>query len=107
MHPVYTEQILTRVPAFASFATAAAAHHERLDGRGYPNGIAGSEITPYTRVLAVADVYEALTADRPYRAGMSTEDALSIMRRDAGSHLCGDTLQALEEGLAREVPIAA
>ncbi len=52
-HPVFTEQILSRVPAFAPLAAAAAAHHERLDGRGYPYGLRGSELTPYSRVLAV------------------------------------------------------
>jgi HD-GYP domain-containing protein (c-di-GMP phosphodiesterase class II) len=106
-HPVFTEQILARVPAFAPLAAAAAAHHERIDGRGYPYGLQGRELTPYIRVLAVSDVFEALTADRPYRAGMSVEQALEIMRRDVGSHLCGETIDALEHGLRAALPLAA
>ena len=69
LHPVFTQQILSRVPAFARLAGSSAAHHERLNGSGYPNGLAAGQLTPYARVLAVADVYEALTADRPYRDG--------------------------------------
>jgi HD-GYP domain-containing protein (c-di-GMP phosphodiesterase class II) len=106
-HPVFTEQILARVPAFAPLAAAAAAHHERIDGRGYPHGLQGRELTPYVRVLAVSDVFEALTADRPYRAGMSVDAALESMRRDAGSHLCGETIDALERGLRLALPLAA
>jgi HD-GYP domain-containing protein (c-di-GMP phosphodiesterase class II) len=107
MHPVYTEQILARVPAFAPFATAAAAHHERIDGRGYPYALAGSSLTPYSRVLAVSDVFEALTADRPYRGGLPVDEALAIMRREAGTHLCGETLDALERSLAVPLELAA
>jgi HD-GYP domain-containing protein (c-di-GMP phosphodiesterase class II) len=106
-HPVFTEQILARVPAFAPLATAAAAHHERIDGRGYPYGLKGRELTPYSRVLAVADVFEALTADRPYRDGMAVDEALEIMRREAGSHLCSETLDALERGQRVALPLAA
>jgi HD-GYP domain-containing protein (c-di-GMP phosphodiesterase class II) len=101
LHPVYTQQILSRVPAFARLADSSAAHHERLNGSGYPNGLAAGQLTPYARVLAVADVYEALTADRPYRDGMPIEQALEIMHRDAGKHLCAETLGALERSLGR------
>ena len=58
-------------------------------------------------MLAVSDVFEALTADRPYRDGMPVDEALAIMRRDAGSHLCGETLDALERGLQVALPLAA
>jgi HD-GYP domain-containing protein (c-di-GMP phosphodiesterase class II) len=106
-HPVYTEQILARVPGFAPLAAAAAAHHERLNGSGYPNGLQAAELTPYTRALAVADVFEALTADRPYRDGMPIDRALEIMRREAGTALCPETLDALERGLAASFTRAA
>jgi HD-GYP domain-containing protein (c-di-GMP phosphodiesterase class II) len=106
-HPVFTEQILSRVPAFAPLAADSSAHHERLDGSGYPNGLRGNELTPYTRVLAVADVFEALTADRPYREGMPIDQALEIMWRDAGRALCAETLRALERGLGVALPLAA
>ncbi len=106
-HPVFTEQILSRVPAFAPLAASSSAHHERIDGGGYPNGLAGGQLTPYSRVLAVADVFEALTADRPYRDGMAADQALEIMRRDAGSHLCAETLSALERSLGAQGRLAA
>jgi HD-GYP domain-containing protein (c-di-GMP phosphodiesterase class II) len=106
-HPVYTEQILSRVPAFASLAAASAAHHERIDGHGYPHGLGGSDLTPYSRVLAVADVFDALIADRPYRSGMPVEQALGIMRSDAGEHLDNETLRALESTIDAVILVAA
>jgi putative two-component system response regulator len=59
-------------------------HHERLDGRGYPDGLKGAAISVALRCLSVADVYDALTSDRSYRKAMSADDALSLMRREAG-----------------------
>lgn len=58
-------------------------HHERTDGRGYPDGLTGKEIPHLVRVLSVADVYDALSSDRPYRAGMSHELCLEVLRKDA------------------------
>ena len=75
-----------RVPASRRFADDAAAHHERLDGRGYHRGVRAGALSPRgARVLAVADVFEALTADRPYRGPMAPDEALAIMRRDVGA----------------------
>jgi PAS domain S-box-containing protein len=68
-------------------------HHERLDGSGYPNGI--REIIPEARVIAVADIYDALTSPRPYRAGMSSGDALKLMHEEEGDRLDGDALARL------------
>ena len=70
LHPSYTESILAGIPAFAGFAAVAAAHHERLDGRGYHRGVPAGDLPVSARALAVADVFEALTADRPYRSPM-------------------------------------
>ena len=84
-HPRWTWEILERVSAFSGFAREAAQHHERLDGRGYPWKMEGPQLGLLSRVLAVADVYEALTADRPYRAGLDVPDVLDIMRRDRGT----------------------
>jgi HD-GYP domain-containing protein (c-di-GMP phosphodiesterase class II) len=82
-HPVVTHQILERVPGFRPLAPVAAAHHERLDGSGYPQGLTAEELTMPMRLLAVADVYEALTSERPYRAAMRSEQALQIIRDDS------------------------
>src|SRR3954454_7248836 len=61
------------------------AHHERPDGRGYPHGLAGDEIPLEARILAVADAYEAMTADRPYRAGLGHEAARAELRACSGT----------------------
>jgi putative nucleotidyltransferase with HDIG domain len=95
-HPTVSLQILKRVPALDSIAGTAAAHHERLDGSGYPFGIDASEMDVHARILAVADVAEALSADRPYRDSLPTEKVLDIMRRDAGAKLDGVAFTALE-----------
>jgi HD-GYP domain-containing protein (c-di-GMP phosphodiesterase class II) len=60
-------------------------HHERVDGRGYPDGLSGDEIPLEARILFVADAFEAMTSDRPYRSGMSAEDALAELELCAGS----------------------
>lgn len=94
-HPELTLRILEPVPAFAAVAELAACHHERLDGRGYFRGLTEPELTMGARIVAVADVYEALTADRPYRTAMPTEVALGVLRSEAGEHLAGDVVEAL------------
>lgn len=91
-HPRWTWQILEHVPAFQHFATSAAHHHERLDGGGYPWGVNSHRLDFMARTLAIADVYEALTADRPYRLGMSVEKVLGIMCPDRGTAFDGDLL---------------
>jgi HD-GYP domain-containing protein (c-di-GMP phosphodiesterase class II) len=94
-HPVVTRRILERVPGFGALAPVAAAHHERLDGSGYPEGLAGEELTMPMRLLAVADVYEALTSERPYRAAMNSEEAMAIIRVQAPHNLDQDAAMAL------------
>lgn len=84
-HPKYTLSILSRVGAFGAFAWTAALHHEKLDGSGYPWGLGARQLDRSARVLAVVDVYEALTSDRPYRAGMTREKTLGILRGDAAA----------------------
>ncbi len=100
-HPLHTWEILDRVSAFRGFSRMAASHHERLDGSGYPWGLSADQMDMPSRILGVADVYEALTADRPYRAGMSRGKALDIMNRDAGTKLCATAIAALA-GMAGE-----
>jgi len=84
-HPAWTWEILERVPAFHRFALPASLHHERLDGLGYPWGIAADGLDLSARILCVADVYEALTAERPYRGAMDPNRALGIMDKDIGT----------------------
>ncbi len=94
-HPLYTWDILSRISAFASFARQAATHHEKLDGSGYPWRLRGDELDAASRSLVVADIYEALTANRPYRAGMSPDAALGILTRERGSKLDATAIDAL------------
>lgn len=84
-HPSWTLEILQHVGAFRHFSADAAQHHERLDGRGYPWRVPGEQLSFMARVLAVADVYEALTANRPYREGLPVAKVVDIMSRDRGS----------------------
>jgi putative nucleotidyltransferase with HDIG domain len=99
-HPRHTARILGRVPVLSAVAATAAAHHERLDGSGYPDGLRGEVLDRPTRILAVADVFEALSADRPYRPALSRAEALAVVQQQAGTRLCADTAAALGGVLA-------
>jgi HD-GYP domain-containing protein (c-di-GMP phosphodiesterase class II) len=99
-HPLVTQRILERVPGFSDLAPVASAHHERLDGSGYPRGLAARELTIPMRVLAVADVYEALTAERPYRPAWSSARALEIISLDVPQRLDQHAFAALKENVA-------
>ena len=91
-----TEQILGRVTGFDGLAAIASAHHERLDGHGYPRGLGAQDLTMPMRVLAVADVYEALISERPYRAAYTSEVALELMGADVPARLDADAFGALK-----------
>jgi HD-GYP domain-containing protein (c-di-GMP phosphodiesterase class II) len=75
-------------------------HHEHWDGSGYPDGLAGEEIPLGARIILVADAFEAITADRPYRAAQSVEAALAELRANAGGQFDPDVVEALERHLA-------
>ena len=85
----------TASPCLRPIVDTAANHHERLDGKGYHRGLAAFDLTRPARILAAADVYEALTADRPYREAMPAEKALSILREMRGSALCPAAVDAI------------
>ena len=100
-HPAASETILSRVTAFADIAPVAGAHHERLDGKGYPRGLKGNDICLEARILTVADVFDALTAERPYRGPMPIAKALAILDEEAGIAFDPSCIAALKSGLAR------
>jgi len=100
-HARLSEDILSRIGAFADLAVVAGAHHERLDGKGYPNGKTADELDLDTRILSTADVFDALTADRPYRKAMPVSKALSILWEGAGASHDPTCIAALERALAR------
>jgi HD-GYP domain-containing protein (c-di-GMP phosphodiesterase class II) len=99
-HALLTEHILGRVPGFDGLATLASAHHERLDGHGYPRGLGAEELTMPMRVLAVADVYEALISERPYRPAHTPRAALDLMAADVPERLDPDAFAALKSLVA-------
>lgn len=100
-HPVYSEQILANIRVFARLAPVAGGHHERLDGKGYPNGLKGDEISMETRIVTVADIFDALTAERPYRKAMPVAKALSIMAGEVGTAIDPDCFVALQEAVSK------
>jgi HD-GYP domain-containing protein (c-di-GMP phosphodiesterase class II) len=93
-HPAYTHSILARVPAFRDFAADAANHHEWMDGTGYGLGLTGDKLSMTARVLAVADVVDALSADRPYRKGLAPDDVRGIITKESGTHFDGACVEA-------------
>jgi putative nucleotidyltransferase with HDIG domain len=86
-HPLIGAQIVAPFEFFATGAIIIRHHHERMDGTGYPDGLAGEAIPLGARIVAVADVYDALTSDRPYRSAMSAEAALAHLLGQAGRGL--------------------
>lgn len=101
LHPAFSETILSRIEAFRDLAPVASAHHERLDGKGYPRGLKGHEIRIETRVLTTADIFDALTAERPYRAAMPISKALTIMAEMIGTQIDADCFAALTRAMSR------
>ncbi len=95
-HASHTQAILGRIKVLADIAPIAAAHHERLDGTGYPLRLDDAQITRETRIITVCDFYDALTSDRPYRAAMSHDEALAIMTAEEGKAIDPECLAALQ-----------
>jgi putative nucleotidyltransferase with HDIG domain len=85
-HPGLGAEILAPIGAFTAAIPIVRSHHEKLDGTGYPDGLAGDDIPYLARVLAVADVFDALVSDRPYRAGLEVSNAVMIIHNGVGTH---------------------
>lgn len=105
-HPVYgleflRENGLLELEVLRDSWTALSQHHERLDGRGYPNGLSGDQISLVGRIVAVADVFDAITSHRPYQPARSAEEALAILRGLAGIEFDGECVEALVRARAR------
>lgn len=87
-HPEQGENILLQIEpadAMAPYLDGVRSHHERYDGGGYPDGLKGKDIPLFGRIIAVADAYDAMTSDRPYRSGMKSADALNILEAGKGT----------------------
>ena len=94
-HPEIGLSIIGRVGRFKRELLAVLYHHERMDGSGYPQGLAGEAIPIEARIVAVADTYDVLTSDRHYRKACDPRDGRRVVRQEAGSHLDPTVVEAL------------
>ncbi len=101
-HPSIGGRILEPISAFADIMPIVTDHHERWDGKGYPNGLAGEEIHINARILAVADTYDAMTSDRPYRKGRDTEAAVEEIWSQAGTQFDPRVVEAFLVAMGRD-----
>lgn len=101
MHAQYTEEILSRMAAFSELARVAGAHHERLDGGGYPRGLTAKDICSETRIITTADIFDAITAVRPYRGAIPIPEALAMMEKTVGTALDPVCFAALKMAISR------
>ncbi len=97
-HPEIGESIIKPVRSLQHLCDLVRHHHEKLDGSGYPDGLKGEEISPLVRILSVADIYDALTTERPYRPKKSKQEAINILR-SMKEHIDQDIVDILLEGL--------
>lgn len=99
-HPEMGLDILRRMGKFEKEAEVVLSHHERMDGSGYPRQLQGEEIPLGARILAVADTYDVLVSDRPYRRARTRTEAIAILDEEAGGHLWAPAVIALQQMLA-------
>jgi putative nucleotidyltransferase with HDIG domain len=100
-HAALTEAILSRIHAFSELARIAGAHHERLDGGGYPRGLKAPDIAMETRIITTADIFDAITAERPYRGAIPIPQALEMMEKTVGTALDPQCFDALKRAIAQ------
>lgn len=96
-HPAEGEKILSAYTEFANILPFIRSHHERFDGKGYPDGLDGKNIPIGARIMAVADSFDAMVSNRAYRQGLSLDVALDELRRNSGTQFDGDVVAALEK----------
>ncbi len=101
-HPLIGASIIQTIPSITDILPVVSSHHERMDGRGYPQGLIGQAIPLMARMTSVADTYDALTSDRPYRKGMEHGKALDIIGKASGSQLCPDTVRLFFDWCSHE-----
>jgi putative nucleotidyltransferase with HDIG domain len=96
-HVILGARILEPLPAYAAILPIVKQHHENFDGSGYTEGLAGNDICLYARILALADRFEALTSDRPYRKALSQKKAMEFIKKQAGKELDPQVVKAFLE----------
>jgi putative nucleotidyltransferase with HDIG domain len=106
-HPTLGAKILLRLAAFRGAIPYVLFHHERWDGRGYPTGRSEEQIPVEARVLAIADAFDAMTSDRPYRRALSHEEALAEVERCSGTQFDPQLVEIFVELYSEALPAAA
>lgn len=101
-HPEIGYRILSTVNELSEMAEYVLAHHERWDGKGYPKGIKGEEIPIQSRIIAIADAYDAMVSERSYRKALSKEHAISELKKGAGSQFCKFCVNVFIENVVNE-----
>lgn len=96
-HPLEGEKILSSYKEFNEMLPAIRSHHERFDGRGYPDGLKGEDICLYARIMAVADSFDAMISNRAYRQGLSFETTIAELKRNSGTQFDPVIVQALTD----------
>ncbi|MCA9794715.1 MAG: HD domain-containing protein [Candidatus Eremiobacteraeota bacterium] len=104
MHPIYGEQIVYPIASLRHLCPTIRGHHERWDGKGYPDGLSGEAIPLPARVIAVADVFDALAAERPYKAGMEVAKVRRILEEGKATHFDPDLVEAFLRIIDRRYP---
>src|SRR5205823_7355127 len=89
MHPFHGAQVLAQIEGYGPVANIVLAHHERMDGTGYPNGMPGHQIPVIARIISVADTYDVMTARDSYRKPVTSQTAIAELRRVSGTQLDG------------------
>src|SRR5216683_4653989 len=103
-HPTTGAEILAKFPEYKRGRELVLAHHERMDGLGYPRGLAGAAIALGARIIAVADSWDAMTSDRPYRKALEAEVALAELLRGRGTQWDPSVVDAFAESLPGAIP---
>lgn len=98
-HPAESVRMLQGVHHYEAYLPSILHHHERFDGAGYPDGIQQQDIPLHARILAVADSYDAMTSQRPYRSAFSPQEALDEIERSSGSHFDPEVVAAFAEAV--------
>ncbi len=101
-HPVHAAELVRGVQGYEEIAAVILAHHERVDGKGYPHGLKGSQIPALARMISVADIYDVITARDTYRVPVSRSEAIAELRRVAGSQLDAEFVELFIGVLERE-----
>lgn len=101
-HPVKGAESLAPIKQMKDIIPLVRHHHERLDGRGYPDGLAGNQISLDAQIVCIADAYDAMNSDRPYRKGLGMEESVRRLRQDAGTQFNPKLVEAFIKALEAE-----